>query len=251
MGGRWKQWQILLFWAHSLQTVSGEFLMSFKIKRHLLLRRKAATNLDSILRIRNITLATKVHRVKVMTFLVVMYVRMWELDHKEGWEPKDGCFGIVVLEKTAESPLDCKEIKLVNPKGNQPWIIIGRTDAEAEVSTLWRPDMKSRLLEKDPNAGKFQFSRSVMSDSLQPHEPQHARPPCPSPTPGVYPNPCPLSRWCHPTISSSVTPFSSCLNSFPASGSLQMSQLFTASGQSVEFQLQHQSLQWTPRTDLL
>ena len=72
-----------------------------------------------------------------------------------------------------------------------------------------------------------------MSDSLQPHEPQHARPPCPSPTPGVYPNPCSLSRWHHPTISSSVIPFSSCPQSFPASGSFQMSQLFTSGGQSI------------------
>ena len=72
-----------------------------------------------------------------------------------------------------------------------------------------------------------------MSDSLRPHELQHARPPCPSPTPGVHPNPCPLSRWCHPTISSSVVPFSSCLQSFPASGSFQMSHLFTSGGQSI------------------
>ena len=72
-----------------------------------------------------------------------------------------------------------------------------------------------------------------MSYSLQSHEPQHARPPCLSPTPGVHPNPCPLSRWCHPTISSSVVPFSSCLQSFPASGSLQMRQLFASGGQST------------------
>ena len=71
-----------------------------------------------------------------------------------------------------------------------------------------------------------QFNWSVMSNSLQPHELQHARPPCPSPTPGVHPNPCPSSRWCHPTISSSVVPFSSCPQSFPESGSFQMSQLF-------------------------
>ena len=70
-----------------------------------------------------------------------------------------------------------------------------------------------------------QFSHSVVSDSLQPHEPQHARPPCPSSTPGVYPNSCPLSQWCYPTISSSVIPFSSCPQSFPVSGSFQMSQL--------------------------
>ena len=76
-----------------------------------------------------------------------------------------------------------------------------------------------------------QFSCSVMSDSLPSHELQHARPPCPSPTPGVHPNPCPLSQWCHPTISSSVVPFS-CPQSFPASGSFQMSQHFTSGGQS-------------------
>ena len=77
-----------------------------------------------------------------------------------------------------------------------------------------------------------QFSRSVMSNSLQPHESQHARPPCPSPTPRVYSNSCPLSRWCHPTIASSVVPFSSCPQSLPASGSFPMSQLFTWGGQS-------------------
>ena len=78
-----------------------------------------------------------------------------------------------------------------------------------------------------------QFSHSVVSDSLQPHEPQYARSPCPSPTPGVYPKSFPLSRWCHPTISSSVFPFSSCPQSFPASGSFQMSQLFASGGQSI------------------
>ena len=77
------------------------------------------------------------------------------------------------------------------------------------------------------------FSRSVVSDSLHPHELQHTRPPCPWPTPGVYPNSCSLSRWCHPTIPSSVVPFSSCPQSFPASGSFQMSQLFTSGGQSI------------------
>ena len=78
-----------------------------------------------------------------------------------------------------------------------------------------------------------QFSCSVVSDSLRPHELQHARPPCPSSTPGVHPNPYPLSWWCHPTISSSVVPFSSCPQSFPASGSFQMSQLFESGGQSI------------------
>ena len=78
-----------------------------------------------------------------------------------------------------------------------------------------------------------QFSRLVMSNSLRPHESQHARPPCPSPTPRVYPNSCSSSRWCHPAISSSVIPFSSCPQSFPASGSFPMSQLFTSGGQSI------------------
>ena len=78
-----------------------------------------------------------------------------------------------------------------------------------------------------------QFSRSAVSDSLRPHELQHARPPYPSPTPGVHPNPCPLSRWCHPAISSSAVPFSSCPQSLPASGSFQMSQLFASGGQSI------------------
>ena len=78
-----------------------------------------------------------------------------------------------------------------------------------------------------------QFSHSVVSDSLQPHELQHARPPCPSPTPRVYPNSCPLSRWCHPTISSSVVPISSYSQCWKASGSFQMSQLFTSGGQSI------------------
>ena len=84
-----------------------------------------------------------------------------------------------------------------------------------------------------PSPVSVQFSRSVMSDSLWPHKLQHARPPCPSPTPRVYPNSCPLSRWCNPTISSSVFPFSSWSQSFPASGSFQMSQLFTSGGQRI------------------
>ena len=78
-----------------------------------------------------------------------------------------------------------------------------------------------------------QLSCLVLSDSLRPHEPQHARPPCPSPTPGLYTNSCLLSRWCHPTISSSLVPFSSCLQPFPASGSFQMCQLFTSGGQNI------------------
>ena len=82
------------------------------------------------------------------------YVKKWELDQKEGWVPKNWCFLTVVLEKTLDSPLDSKEIKPVNPKGNQPWIFIGRTDAEVEAPILWPPDAKTWLTGKDPDAGK-------------------------------------------------------------------------------------------------
>ena len=82
------------------------------------------------------------------------HVWMWELDHKEGWALKNQCFWIVVLEETLESPLDCKEIQPGNPKGDQPWISTGTTDAEAEALVLWPPDVKSQLNGKDPDAGK-------------------------------------------------------------------------------------------------
>ena len=82
------------------------------------------------------------------------HVWMWELDHKESWALKNWCFWTVVLEKTLESPLDCKEVKQVNPKGNQSWIFIGRTDAEAETPILWSPDVKNWLIGKDPHAGR-------------------------------------------------------------------------------------------------
>ena len=96
-----------------------------------------------------------------------------------------------------------------------------------------------------------QFSRSVMSDSLWPHGVQHARLPCPSPTPRTYSNSCPWSQWCHPTILSSVVPFSSCPQSLPASGSFPMSQFFASVAKVLEFQLQHQFFQWIFKTDFL
>ena len=92
--------------------------------------------------------------------------------------------------------------------------------------------LQELLMDREAWYAAVHFSHSVMSDSLWPHEPQHARPPCPSPTPGVHPHPCPLSQWCHPTISSSVIPFY-CLKSFPPSGSFQMSQFFSSGGQSI------------------
>ena len=231
-----------------------------------------------------------------------------------------------MLEKTLKSHLDRKKIKPVNPKGNQSWIFVGRTDAEAPI--LWAPDVINRLIGKDPHAGedlrqedkgmtedemvawyhrldghefeqalgigdgqgslgccnpwglkesdttellkwtelnfeycritlfhlfwskdillfltnglryikKFssvQFSWSVRSDSLWPHELQHPRPPCPSPNHVVYANSWSLGQWFHPTISSSVIPFSSRLQSFPASGSFPRSQCFQSGGQII------------------
>ena len=108
---------------------------SHEIKRRLLLGRKVMTNLDSILKSRNITLPTKVHLVKAMVFPVVMYG--CELDCEESWVPKNWCFWTVVLEKTPGSPLDCKEIQPVHPKGDQSWVFTGRTDAEAETAILY------------------------------------------------------------------------------------------------------------------
>ena len=108
-------------------------------------------NVDHILKSRDITLSTKVRLVKAMVFPVVMYgCESW--NHKEIWVSKDWCFWTVVLEKTLESPLDWKEIKSVNPKGNQPWIFIERSEAEALI--LWSPDAKSWLIGKDPDAGQ-------------------------------------------------------------------------------------------------
>ena len=126
---------------------------SHEIKRCLLLGRKAMANLDRILKSRDITLPTKVHIIKAVIFPVVMYTcKSWTIEKAEC--QKNWCFRVVVLEKTLESRLDCKEIKPVNPKGNQPWIVIGRTDAEAEAPILWPPDAKSWLIAKHPDAGK-------------------------------------------------------------------------------------------------
>ena len=98
----------------------------------------------------------------------ISHVWIWELDHKEGWVLKNWCFWTVMLEKTLESPLDCKEIKPENPKGNQSWVFIRRTDAEAESPILWPPDVKCRLIRKDPNAGKKwrQEGKGMIEDKM-------------------------------------------------------------------------------------
>ena len=126
---------------------------SHETKRHLLLGRKVMTNLDSIFKSRDVTLPTKVHLVKAMVFSS-SHVWMWELDYKESWVLKNWCLWTVVLKKTLVSPLDSKEIQPIHPKGNQSWIFIGGTDAKADTPTLWPPNVKNWLIEKDHDAGK-------------------------------------------------------------------------------------------------
>ena len=116
------------------------------------------TNLDRILKSRDTTLPTKVHLVQAMVFFS-SHVWMWELDCEESWVPKNWCFWTVVLEKTLESPLDCKEIQPVRSKGDQSWMFIGRADVEAETPILWPPDVKSWLIWKTLMLGKVERSR--------------------------------------------------------------------------------------------
>ena len=125
---------------------------SHEIKSCLLLWRKVMTNLDSILKSR-VYFADKCPSSQSCGFSS-SHVWMWELDYKESWVLKNWCFWTVVLDKTLESPLDCKEIQSVHPKGNQSWVFVGRTDAEAETPILWPPDAKNWLIGKDPDAGK-------------------------------------------------------------------------------------------------
>ena len=126
---------------------------SHEIKRLLHLGRKVTTNLESILKRRDITLLTKVHLSQGYGFSSG-HVWLWELDYKESWVTKNWCFWTVLLEKTLESPLDCKEIQPVHPKSDQSWVFIGKTDVEAETPILWPHDAKSWLIGKDPDAGK-------------------------------------------------------------------------------------------------
>ena len=129
--------------------------------------RKAVTNPDSVLKSRDITLPSKVCLVKALVFPFVMYRSMWELDHKEGWVLKNWYFWTVVLEKTLKSPLDRKEIKPLNPKGNCFWIFTGNADAEAETPILCPPNAKSWLIWKDPDAGKdWRWEKGTPEDEM-------------------------------------------------------------------------------------
>ena len=139
---------------------------SHEIKRCLLLGRKAMPNLDSILKSRDITLPKKGPSSQSYGFSSSQ-VWMWELDYKESWVPQKWCFWTVVLEKTLDSPLDCKEIQPVNLKGNQSWIFIRRTDAKAVTPVLWTPDVKNWLIGKDPDAGKdWRWEKGTTEDEM-------------------------------------------------------------------------------------
>ena len=129
------------------------FYCSHEIKRCLLLGRKATTKVNSILRNRDIFADKSLYSQSYGFSSSQLWV--WRLDHKEGWALKNCCFCTVFLEKTLVTPLDSKEIKPVNPKGNQWWIFTGRTDAGAESTILWPPDAKNWLIRKDPDPGKY------------------------------------------------------------------------------------------------
>ena len=149
--------------AKSLQMV----IAAMKLKRRWLLGRKVMTNLDSILKSRDITLPKKVHLVMAMVFSRG-HVWMWELDCEESWAPKNWCFWSVVLEKTLESPLDCKEIQPGHLKGDQSCVFIERTDVEAEMPILWPLHVKSWLTGKDPDAWRDwgQEEKGITEDEM-------------------------------------------------------------------------------------
>ena len=148
MGKQRKQCQTLFFWGSKI-TADGD--CSHEIKRLFLLGRKVMTNLNSILKSRDIT--NKDPSSQCYAFSS-SHVWIWELDCEESWAPKNWCFWTVVLEKTLESPLDCKENQPVHPEGDKSWVLIGRTDAEAETPILRPPHAKSWLIGKDPDAGR-------------------------------------------------------------------------------------------------
>ena len=149
MGKQLKQWDFIF--GGSKITADGDF--SHEIKRCFLLGRKAMTNVDTNIKKQRHYFADKGPSIQSYGFSS-SHVWMWDLDYKESWMLKYWYFRTVVLGKTLKSPLDCKEIQPVHPKGDQSWIFIGRTDAEAETPILWLPDAKNWLIWKDTDAGK-------------------------------------------------------------------------------------------------
>ena len=141
----------LYFWGEGSK-INADGVCNHEIKRRLLLGRKVMTNLENMLKGRDITLPTKV--LCQGYGFSSSHVWLWELDHKESWVPKNWCFWTVVLEKSLESPLDCKEIQLVHSEGDQPWDFFGRNDAKAETPVLWPPHAKSWLIGKNSDAGR-------------------------------------------------------------------------------------------------
>ena len=150
MGKQWKKW-LTFFLLSSKITADGD--CSHEIKRRLLLGRKVKTNLDNIVKKQRCYFVNKGPSSQGYGF-PSGHVWMWELDCEASWVPKNWCFWTVVLEKTLESPLDCKDIQPVHSEGNQPWDFFGGNDAEAEAPVLWPPHAKSWLIGKDSNAGR-------------------------------------------------------------------------------------------------
>ena len=150
MGKQWKQWETL-FWGGSKITADGD--CRHEIKGPLPLGRNVVTNLDKHIKKQRQYFANKGLSSQSYAFSSG-HVWMWELDYKESWSLKNWCFWTVVLEKTLESPSDCKEIQSADPKGNQSWILIERTDFEAETPVLWPPVVKNWLICKEPDVGK-------------------------------------------------------------------------------------------------
>ena len=147
----WVQSLGLRTFAHNCPQITADGDCSHEIKRHLLLGREVMTNLDSILKAYYFTNKGPYSQDHIFSS---GHVWMWELDCEESWVSKNWCFWTVVLEKTLESPLDCKEIQPVHSKGDQPWDFFGRNDAKAETLVLWPPHAKSWLIGKDSDAGR-------------------------------------------------------------------------------------------------
>ena len=149
MRKQWKQWQTLLSWTPK----SLKMMMQPWNKKALAPWKKSYDQSRQHIDMQRYYFTDQVSYSQRYVFSS-SHVWMWELFYKESWAVKNGWFLTAVLEKTLESPLECKEIQLINPKGNQSWIFTGRTDAEAETPILWPPDVKNWLIEKVPDAGK-------------------------------------------------------------------------------------------------